>query len=626
MKMKLFVLYLFVSVGIQLFAQNNLLPLNIQKAYDKGTRSEDGKPGPNYRTNSADYKMDIILDTKTDILKGTSEIQYYNNSADTLKHIVFRLYGDFFKKAGARQWAINPGDLSDGVQISKLSIDEEEYDPESDFPDYWITNMRIRLKQAILPGTSTTINLEWTMEIPTQRGLRMCKYGDGHYFIAYWYPQIAVYDDVDGWDVIEYYGMVEFYNDINNYEVNIRVPGDYVVWATGELQNMDDVLQSEIVNRYKKAKESDAIINIIRQEDYENKAVTKKAKQHKWRFTADNVPDFSFALSNKSNWDGTSLIVDNTTGRRVLTDVVYPEGSKHWTKGAEVSKASVAYMSNTLPGVPFPYPHMTSVWNGNRGGGMETPMMANNGAPENYDDFVELIFHEISHTYFPFYMGTNERKYAWMDEGWAAYLPNELSQILTPEADYLKDVTNGYLSVAGQEIELPLMVPSFQHNSFTSGRVAAYTRPAMAYHFLRNAIGDELFKDALREYINRWHGKHPLPYDFFNTFEDVAGEDLDWFWKPWFFEAGYPDLGIKEVTENNEIVVEKIGTHPIPVELVYELKNNKSNRVYKPTSVWKNGQKEVRFQLPENAEIVKVILGNDHIPDVDKSNNVWEKK
>jgi hypothetical protein len=610
----------------QLFSQENPLPLNIQKAYQNETRSEDGNPGPAYWQNSSDYAIDVEVDTENDQITGSAIIQYTNNSPDTLKRLVLRLYQDLFRKGNARQWPIPDGDISSGMTITRMVIDGLSYDPEKDFPQWLITNLRVRLKEYIDPGTTSTIELEWHFHMPTVRGLRMRKYDEGHYFIAYWYPQIAVYDDVDGWDLVEYTGLVEFYNDINNYNVNISVPGDYIVWATGELQNRADVLLPGIIDRFNHAKSSDKVVHIITQKDYKDKAVTVRGKKHTWKFTASGVPDFSFAMSTRSNWDGTSLVVDQTSGRRVLTDAVYPGGSDQWMKGAEVSRACVEYLSYTLPGTPFPYPHMTSVWSGGRGGGMETPMMANDGAPKKYSNFVELIFHEISHTYFPFYMGTNERKYAWMDEGWAAYLPTELTNELSPENDYLKETCEGYTYFAGQEAELPLMVPSFQHNNFSSARVAAYTRPAMAYHFLRDALGDEMFKKALRMYIKRWNGKHPLPYDFFNTFNDITGENLDWFWQPWFFASGYPDLGIKGVTENNEVIIEKLGTHPIPISLNYLTVGNTSKNIYHSTAVWKDGKNEFIIKLPEDIKLQKAELGNDHIPDVNKGNNVWVKE
>jgi len=516
------------------------------------------------------------------------------------------------------------GDITKGVQITKLVIGENEYNPETDFPEWYITNFTIRLKNPVPPQSKESIEIDWSFEIPTVRGLRMRKYDEGHYFIAYWYPQIAVYDDVDGWDRIEYTGIVEFYNDFNNYDVNLTVPGDCLVWATGELQNEKEIYQQEIINRINKARQSDEVVNIVQSSDLQEKRVLQKGKSLTWNFTATRVPDFSFAASNKSVWDGTSLVVDSATGRRVLTDVVYPEGSKNWDRGAEVSRESVKYLSYELPGVAFPYPHMTSFCSGPSGGGMETPMMANNGIPRDFANFVELLFHEISHTYFPFYMGTNERKYAWMDEGWAAYLPNDVTRQFVPERDYLKYECESYTYLAGDESELPLMIPTYQHSNWGSARVAAYTRPAMAYHFLRDALGDELFKKALEEFIRGWNGKHPLPFDFFNTFEEATGEDLDWYWDTWFYGKGYPDLAIDRVEDKNVVIIKKIGSFPIPIDLKYRLDNGKEGKEYFNTSIWKDGSDEVQVDLPPDFQIIHVEIGNDHIPDVNKENNILD--
>ncbi len=625
MKKSVFTVVALTMICFQSVSQQNPLPRNIQQAYDKGTRSPDGMPGPNYWQNSSTYAIDVTVDTEQDRLTGTATVNFANNSPDTLHTLVLRLYQDFFRKGGARQWPVVEEDLTDGVQITRLVIGGTEYDPEKDFPRWWMTNFRLRLKEKIAPGTTTTVSCDWHFDIPTGQGLRMRKYDDGHYFIAYWYPQIAVYDDVDGWDLVEYLGMVEFYNDFNDYDVNITVPGDYVVWATGEVQNARDILQEDIFQRLQLAMYTDSVVCIVTQEDIAKKAVTRKGNTHTWQFSARHVPDFSFAMSNRANWDGTSLVVDDRDGRRVFTDVAYPADVAHWQLGAEMSRESIRYMSTELPGVPFPYPQMTSFCGGRSGGGMETPMMADDGAPRRFIDFVELLFHEISHTYMPFWMGTNERKYAWMDEGWASFLPTGFTLEVEPESDYLSESVRGYVYFAGLEPELPLMVPSYQHNDFSSARVSAYTRPHMAYHFLRDALGDAMFRKALHEYMARWNGKHPLPYDFFNTFEDVTGQDLDWFWQPWFYQQGYPDLGIREVTDGNVVVVEKAGTHPIPISLYYQSADGNSDKVYLPTSVWSDGSTEYRVQLPADLDLVKVELGNNHIPDAIRKNNVWER-
>ncbi len=604
-------------------AQDLLLPRNIESAYAKQTRSLEGKPGNNYWQNHSDYKINAIVDTDRETLSGEAVINYHNNSPDTLKNMVIRLYQDIFRKGNARQWPINIGDLTEGVKIKKLVIDGKTYDPEKDFPGWYITNFTVRLKNAIAPHSETRIEIDWEMQIPTERGLRMRKYFDGHYFIAYWYPQIAVYDDIDGWDRVEYLGMVEFYNDFNNYDINLTVPGDYLVRSTGEVQNWDEILQKKILTRLEEAKNSDEVIRIITPEDYQKNQVFKEAITRTWKIKAIHVPDFSFAMSTRSNWDGASVVVDSATMRRVFTDALYPDGTRHWDRGAEITRASVSYMSFELPGVPFPYPHMTSFCAGSQGGGMETPMMANDGAPKGYNSFVELIFHEIAHSYFPFYMGTNERKYAWMDEGWAAFLPAGFSDKMDLNSNYLADEIKGYLRFAGEEADLPLMVPSYQHNNYSSARIAAYNHPATAYHVLMLTLGEDRFKEALQTYINRWKGKHPIPYDFFNSFNDAAGENLYWFWEPWFFEPGYPDLGITRV-EGNEITIIKKGNYPVPVMITCKTTEGGSLTLEKPTSVWKDGKELLIIEIPpEVGKIERVQLGNDTIPDVDKSDNIW---
>ena len=267
-----------------------------------------------------------------------------------------------------------------------------------------------------------------------------------------------------------------------------------------------------------------------------------------------------------------------------------------------------------MPNVPFPYPSLT-VFNGS--GGMEFPMIVNDGSAGTRQGMVSVTSHEIAHTYFPFMTGINERKYAWMDEGWAAFLPME-------------QAVQRYEEFAGNDIEIPLMVPSITlgGNTYHSTyRTSAYYRSSVAYSILKNLLGDDLFKKCLGEYINRWKGKHPMPFDFFNTFNDVSGMDLTWFWKPWFFEFGYPDLKISAVnySDNNyTIEVEKVGKLPVPVVVKIidgngEVKTQEINVTY-----WKDNTVKQTVIFENITNIKKIVLGNSIIPDADKSNNVWE--
>ena len=255
---------------------------------------------------------------------------------------------------------------------------------------------------------------------------------------------------------------------------------------------------------------------------------------------------------------------------------------------------------------------------------METPMMANNGAPSDRAEHIGLIFHEIAHNYFPFMMGTNERKYAWMDEGWASFFPTDLVQAYEPESGYRERRVRSYVQEAGFETDLPLLTPSYSYQT-KSARLGFYDKPTNAYYELVELLGEELFKRALLEFINRWYGKHPLPQDFFFTFDHVAGEYLSWFWNPWFYEYGYPDLALTDLKEENgnaTVKIKKLGNIPTRIELLFELENGKNIKVSESAKVWKDGKDEITIQCKTSDKIRKVTLGNKNIADVNEKNNI----
>ena len=257
---------------------------------------------------------------------------------------------------------------------------------------------------------------------------------------------------------------------------------------------------------------------------------------------------------------------------------------------------------------------------------MEYPMMANDGSRFSRSSTVNVTSHEISHTYFPFYVGTNERKYGWMDEGLAQILPLNIQDSLAENNNQRFSNVFNYLLEAGNEMEMPMMTPSNLLDYPTLG-TASYFRPAVAFILLRDILGDEVFESTLREFIYRWNGKHPIPYDFFFTFNNVTGEDLDWFWNPWFFERGYPDLSIKDVkTSGNkvEVIIEKIGLLPIPIELIFITDDLTEIVIYKDASIWKNGESQITIEKNVDQKIELVEIGSSKIPDVNKKNNNFE--
>ncbi len=627
---KISILLTALFVGLQfsmLMAQSNqLIPIEVQKAYAAGTRSKDGAPGPDYWENHAHYQINGELLASESSLKGTEKVIYFNNSPDTLKTLVIRLYQDFYKKGAARAWNIGSADLTNGVQMDYIKVNDEPVKmPDGQRGYFYGTNRYIRLPHALAPGDSLILTAGWKFHIPATIRNRMGNYGKGRFLIAYWYPQISVYDDISGWDKVEFNGITEFYNDFNNYDVHITTPAGYAVWATGHLDNAAEVYAKPVLKRYKKVQKSDKIIAVINQKDWNKHKVLKSKGTTIWHFTARYVTDFSFAAALRYNWDASSVLVDSATGRRVRVDAIYPDSSRTFQRAAYYARKSIEFLSYEWPGYAYPFEHMTSFSNGMLNGGMETPMMADDGDPKDTISTANLVFHEISHSYFPFFMGTNERKYAWMDEGWASYFTGTFSEKMAPKYPYFQRTAKRFSRISGRQLEVPLMLPSNLICDFSTYRIQAYTRPSLAYKFLRNAIGDSAFKKALHVYMNRWHGKHPIPFDFFNSFMDATGQNLMWFFKPWFFGPGYADQAVKEVTSTNKIVIENVGGLPMPVHVVCQYADGSKDTFTESTAVWDKGQDTISIQADKDKTIKKVVLGAPDIPDVNKSNNVLMK-
>jgi len=613
-----------LGFNINIFSQSSSLyiPRDVKKAYDNGTRTYNGTPGKNYWVNHTDYKISAELIPDSNIIVGSEKIVYHNESPDSLSEIVIRLYQNIAKPGVARNWSIPESMLTKGVEISKLKVQDSLIEVNSKNARVYGTNMIVKLQNKLAPNSSINLEIDWECEVP-KIPLRMGNF-NGDYFIAYWYPQISVYDDVFGWDEIQYEGTVEFYNDFNNFEVNLTVPEDYIIWSTGELQNADELFQKEIIDRIEKAKSSDEIVNIITLEDYKNNNVTLKKDNGKntWKFKAVKVPDVAWATSNNYNWDASSIEVEKD--RRVLTAAVYPDSVEQYKNGALYARETIKYMSEVSPGYPYPWSHTTAFCNKNRGGGMEFPMIQNNGAPKSIGSLVGLIFHEIAHSYFPFYMGTNERRAAWMDEGWASFFPRKVVEKFDSTFDYQVYRVAAYVGEAGNTKDMPMILPSYMMTHGES-RNNFYNRPANAYEELHQLLGDALFHKALREYMNRWHEKHPIAYDFFFTFDDVVGEDLAWFWKPWFFELGYPDLGIDDVEINSNdvtLTIEKVGNIPTRIAYTFVYEDGTKDNFTASAFHWKNGN-YATFKHSINKKLKKIILGDDLIPDVNQKNDIF---
>lgn len=610
-------------------------PLALQLAYEDGTRSQDGNPGKNYWINRASYHIRADFDPDLGKLTGTEKVTYYNQSPDALSQLVIRLYPDLLKKGGIRNVQLSPDLINDGVVIRRITINQQEINISEATGEgryYWRTNhltrngtnLFIPLAQALLSGQSVEMEIDWEVTFPRGFNQRMGAFGPRTWFVAYWYPQIAVYDDIDGWDRLNYTPSQEMYNDFHDYEVEITVPGQTLLWATGELQNADDVLLPRFVEKLKAATTAEDIIPIVTEEDLLDGKITKESPGLTWKYKANQVPDFAFAVGDNLVWDATS--VEAEKGRRVNIYAVYDPTSPYYEECASIAKMSISDMQENIPGLPYPYPQLTVFQADKGGGGMEFPMLCNDGRVHDRADLIDLTYHEIAHTWFPFYTGINERKYSWMDEGWANIFPNDLVYKEEPQnGDPMSLNALSYVRAAGTEDDLPLIMPS----KWLSGwpyLENTYYKPSCAYHTLRDMLGDEVYKKCLKTYIERWAGKHPLPWDFFNTFNDVSGKDLNWFWKAWFFEYGFPDLGLKEVSVKGKmarITIENVGTMPIPVHLKVLFADGTGEELYTSAAIWSNGQKETVVKFKAEQPIREIVLGNDAFPDVNEENQQW---
>lgn len=600
-------------------AQTNIpTPTNIAATYAKKTRSLSGSPGINYWQNTADYTINIDFDPSSRLLKGSVEIKYFNNSNDILNEIVFKLYPNFYKKGSPRLMRIDDEDANDGINIENMSINSSNVEAKNWYIN--ATNMMVKINP-LLPKQSINFSINFSYILNKGSHMRTGQVDDGAFFIAYFFPRIAVYDDIDGWNRNQYLGTQEFYNDFCNFKTAITLPNNYMAWATGDLQNCNEVYNEKYCTRIQQAETNDELNYIIDGNDIKNGGITKSNNAtNTWKFDANNVTDIAIAFSNHYVWQSSSLVVDKKTNRRTRADAVFNEIHKDYLLVASDARKTVEAMSYSFPKWPYPYNHIT-VFDGLDQ--MEYPMMVNDNPVENREESIELTDHEIFHTMFPFYMGINETKYGWMDEGWATLGEWLISPMIDPTIvdKYGIDATT---KTAGTEIDLPITTLTTQLYG-EAMFINSYPKPAFGYLYVKDMLGDELFYKGLHHYFETWNGKHPMPNDFFYCMNVGSGVNLNWFWKKWFYEGGILDLAIIKVN-GNEITIENKGEKPLPIDIEILFADGSIEKIHNTINAWKNGNKTVLLTTKSNKKIKKVTLGSTYIPDSNIKDNVFELK
>ncbi|HEU4575114.1 MAG TPA: M1 family metallopeptidase [Chitinophagaceae bacterium] len=637
---------LIISYSQQQSVYNNREAFNPQFYPYPGNdfRSADGEPGPRYWQNHADYTINCSIDTSSHSINGSAEITYTNNSPDKMKFLWLQLDQNIYKKdsrasattteTGGR-WA--NAQFTNGDVIKSISV---EYEGKTYTPKFTITDTRMQvwLDQPLnANGSKIKLSVQFGFTVPeygTDRMGRLNTRNGWIYEIAQWFPRMCVYDDIQGWNTLPYLGAGEFYLEYGNFDYSITAPANMIVVGSGELQNPKECLTAEQLKRYNEAWESDKTVVIRSEKEVTDKNARPKTATCTWHFKIDNARDVAWAASRAFVWDAARMNLPS--GKKCLAASVYPIESikkNGWQRSTEMVKGSIEFNSKTW--YEFPYPVATNV--AGIVGGMEYPGIVFCSSGSSDKGLWGVTDHEFGHTWFPMIVGSNERKYAWMDEGFNTFI-NDLSTENFNHGEFkdqsfFSDPNSPYMIkyVFGDKMDGLYNIPEVIQQENLG--VAAYLKPSMMLHQLReNVLGPERFDAAFREYINRWAFKHPTPWDFFHSIENVSGEDLSWFWRSWVLNTWKLDQSVKTVKyvkdkpENGaEITIENLEQMPMPVTVLVKETNGKEHLINLPVEVWQRGA-QWTFGVASTSEIKEVVLDPDKkLPDWNRDNNSWKK-
>jgi hypothetical protein len=643
--------YCMKKLAILFFVNIILLPGFAQSTYDhkkafdpqfypypgSELRSASGQPGPKYWQNRADYSIIATLDTGIHALRSSVEINYTNHSPDELDFLWIQMDQNIYKQnsrasatttqSGGR-WANR--NFTKGFELLSVTVESDSgtYKPKITETD---TRMQVWLKKPLAgSGKNIKVKISYQFIMPeygTDRMGRLQTKNGWIYEVAQWFPRMAVYDDVQGWNTLPYIGAGEFYLPYGSIQYQVTAPANMVVVGSGELINEKEVLTSTQQARMNTARNSDKTVLIKTEAEVKDKKQKYPAANLTWKFKMENTRDVAWAASKAFIWDAARINLPE--GKNALAMSVYPAESiakDGWQRSTEFVKGSIEHYSKQW----FPYPYAAAVNVAGIVGGMEYPGIVFCGYDSKGGDLWGVTDHEFGHIWFPMIVGSNERKYAWMDEGFNTFINNistkefnkgEFSEFSFFNPDEMAKVA------FSDKSDILFTVPDAVQQANLG--VTAYLKPSLMLESLRNVVlGPERFDNAFREYIRRWAFKHPTPWDFFRTMENVSGEDLGWFWRGWVFNNwkldqsvkgvqyvdNQPEKGADVILQNNEQMV-------MPVTVVIKESNGKEHRLHLPVEVWQRGG-EYTFQVPTTSKIEEVILDPEKkLPDQNRKNN-----
>jgi hypothetical protein len=601
-------------------------------------RTADGRPGPKYWQNKADYNISASLDDVKNTVTGTVEVTYTNNSSLELPFLWLQLDQNIYSKksrgvattavTGGR-WA-NRDEFDGGYQIKSVSLKSGK---AANF-SITDTRMKITLPEPLKAnGGAVTFKIDYSFVVPqygTDRMGRLETKNGWIFEIAQWFPRMCVYDNISGWNVLPYLGQGEFYLEYGDITYTVEVPSNHIVVGSGELLNPEEVLTPKQMERWKMAKESDKTV-LLRSAAEVNDASSRPAKNKRltWKFKCVNTRDVAWASSKAFVWDAAKINLP--AGKKALAMSAYPAETatdSAWARSTEYTKGAIEFYSDYL--YSYPYPMAVNV--AGIVGGMEYPGIVFCGAGAKRGRLWGVTSHEFGHIWFPMIVGSNERKFAWMDEGFNTFI-NTLAEEKFNKGEYAgnrelnaANLSNAFFNKNAQKI---YTVPDVVKPENLG--IMAYYKPAFGLKLLReNVLGRERFDSAFTNYVHQWAFKHPTPWDFFHAIENHAGESLDWFWRGWFLNNWKIDVAVNgaeyinnKSSDGSTISISNLERLPMPVVVEVKEKSGKTGRVSLPVEVWQHGG-TWQFNYKSTGDIEQITIDPDNtLPDVNPANNKW---
>ncbi len=601
------------------------LPLPVPTA----ARSASGAPGPRYWQQRADYTLEATLDTATNVLRGRGRIYYVNRSPETLSYVWVQLDQNLFA-AGSVSTVLNQPPLKfaggvvfdfsgkgfvGGITIERFAVGAQQLKTK-----VFGTMMRVELPRPLGPNLSVTFDIAWRFPIPPYGGGRMGRVGSRFYELGQWYPRLAVYDDVHGWNTLPYLGAGEFYLEFGDFDVSLTVPAGFQVAATGMLANPTVIRTAQERARLAKAFETPGqTVSIITRQEATANATRKVPGTRTWRFTASGARDFAWAAGPDLRWDA-------STWSGILIQTFYHAGATPWEESNTMVRFALRHFSGALG--QYPWPQVSAIEGLIEG--MEYPMVIFCPSLQKREDQYWVLMHELGHQWFPMQVGSDERRYPWMDEGFNTFADYDAAEAFfkgTPYADTVRrELLSAYTATAVPGSEQPMITkPDEVRELYWT----AYQKPALMLTVLRESVlGRDEFDRAFREYARIWKGKHPQPADFFRTMANQTGRDLDWFWRGWIYTTARLDQAIDEVRRQGDstfITLSNRGQMVLPVQIELRYGDGTTERRALPVEMWHLGSK-FTYRMAGPKQVVGVVIDPRRVyPDIARDNNAWGK-